>query len=219
MGSLIFLSIVILCVALFVKWRLPIWIGRSGEKLVSNKLHKLDPTHYRILNDLMLPSSGNSSVTQIDHIVISNFGIFCIETKAYKGWILGNAYDQNWTQVIYHYKKVFYNPLRQNFAHIKAIENLMGSQRLKAGVISLVVFPDARKLKIYGADSVGYPHDIVKKIESYTNVIYSDVERDEIFELLGHSNIIDKETRKIHNREVRELKDTKLAARPRNGQK
>lgn len=210
MNSLILITIILLGVAifikLFIKWKLPVWIGRSGERFVSRKLHKLDPAHYRILDDLMLPSKGNSSATQIDHVVVSNYGVFCIETKAYKGWIFGNANQEYWTQVIFRYKERFYNPLRQNFAHAKAIEDLLGPQRLKSPIVSLVAFPDADKLKISGTDSVGHTRDIVKKIENYTNTIYSDSERDEIFSLLMRANIIDKEARKLHNREVRGLK-------------
>ncbi|MEK9152756.1 MAG: nuclease-related domain-containing protein [Patescibacteria group bacterium] len=206
MATLWLFAIVAVCVALFIKWKLPVWIGRSGEKFVSRKLHTLDQTHYKILNDVMLPSRGNSVTTQIDHIVISNYGIFCIETKAYKGWIFGNANQEQWTQMIFRYKERFYNPLRQNFAHIKAIEDLLGQQRLKKPIISLVAFPDADKLKISGTDSVGYARDVVRKIENYTEPFFSDAERDEICDLLARANIVDKETRKLHNREVRDLK-------------
>lgn len=206
MNSLILITIVFLGIAIFIKWKMPVWIGRFGERFVSRKLHKLDPAHYRILNDLMLPSKGNSSATQIDHVVVSNYGIFCIETKAYKGWIFGNANQEHWTQVIYRYREKFYNPLRQNYAHARAIEDLIGPQRLKSPIVSLVAFPNADKLKISGTDSVGHARDVVRKIENYTGAIYSDNERDEIFDLLMRANIIDKEARKLHNREVRELK-------------
>ena len=208
MNFLIFIAIIFLGIAIFVKWKLPVWIGRSGEKFVSRKLHQLDPAHYVLLNDLMLPSDGNSTATQIDHVVISNFGIFCIETKSYKGWIFGNANQEFWTQVIYRFKDRFYNPLRQNFAHIKAVENLLGPQRLKSPIISLVAFPDADKLKISGTDSVGYARDIVRKIESYTTTLYTDSERDEISNLLTSANIVDKNLRKLHNKEVRVLKQS-----------
>lgn len=203
MSTLIFIIIVALCVTLFIKWKLPVWIGRSGEKFVSRKLHKLDPAHYKILNDIMLPSKGNSVATQIDHIVISNYGIFCIETKAYKGWIFGNADQEQWTQVIFHYKDRFYNPLRQNFAHIKALEDLLGTQRLKKQIVSLVAFPDADKLKISGTDSVGYARDVVRKIESYTESVFSDTERDEIFDIITRANIINKEVRDLKNTDWR----------------
>jgi len=182
-----------------------------GEKTISRKLYSPDSVQYKSLNNLVLPSKGNTNVTQIDHVIISNYGIFVVETKAYKGWIFGNANQEYWTQVIFRYKKRFYSPLRQNFAHIKAIVDLLGRSRLKAPIISLVVFPYADKLKISGTDLVGHTHDIVKKIESYKSIIYSDTERDKIFNLLSSANIIDKEVSKQHSREIRELKDAKKA--------
>ena len=182
----------------------------TGEQLISKKLYDPDSTQYKILNNLVLPSKGNTSVTQIDHVIVSSYGIFVVETKAYKGWIFGSANQEYWTQVIFRYKKRFYNPLRQNFAHTKAIENLLGSKHLKASIISLIAFPYADKLKISGTDFVGYTRDIKRKIESYTDIIYSDTERDEIVKLLVDANIIDKEVRKLHNREVEELKNVKL---------
>jgi hypothetical protein len=201
---------------LIFKKKLPKWRGRVGEHFVTRKLrvldepdYKLDLIHYKILTDLMLPSRGNTSETQIDQVIVSNYGIFCIETKAYQGWIFGNANQDYWTQVIFRYKKRFYNPLRQNFAHVKAIEDLLGPNRLKAPIISLAAFPYADKLKISGTNSVGYTHDIVRKIESYKNIIYSDVERDAIFDLLNSANIIDKEVSKQHDKEIRELKEAK----------
>lgn len=206
MNFLIFIVIVILGITIFIKWKMPIWTGKLGERFVSRKLHKLNPAYYRVLNDLMLPSQGNSSATQIDHVVISNYGIFCIETKAYKGWIFGDASQEFWTQVIYRHKERFYNPLRQNFAHVKAIENLLGFQLLRVPIISLVAFPNAEKLKISGTDFVGCVRDIIRKIKSYTNQIYSDGERDRIFNILLRANIVDKDARKLHNKEVRGLK-------------
>lgn len=206
-----YLLIVILVFSLiYIKWKLPIWIGRIGENFISRKLHKLDPSHYKILNDIMLPSRGNSSTTQIDHIVISNFGIFCIETKSYKGWIFGNANQEQWTQVIFRYKVRFYNPLWQNFSHIKAIENLLGKQRLKRPIVSLVTFPDADKLQISDTNSVGHMRDIISKIQSYTEPVFSDIERDEIYNLILHANITNKKDRKSHNKDVKELLRNRL---------
>lgn len=198
--------IIVFGIYVFIIWKLRGRKGRGGEKVVSRKLNKLDPLRYKILNDIMLPSRGNSTSTQIDHIIISNYGIFCIETKSLKGWIFGSANQEYWTQVLFRYKGRFYNPLRQNFAHTKAVEDLLGAPRLKKSIVSLVVFTKADKLKISGTDSVGYARDIVKKIESYIEPVFSDAERDEIYNLLATSNILDTETRKLHIKEVRDLK-------------
>ena len=203
------LLIWIIILALVVKWfksKLPFWIGRSGEKFVNRKLAELDPNHYKVLDDLLLPSNGNTNTTQIDHVVVSSYGIFCIETKAHKGWIFGNANDQYWTQVIYKRKERFYNPLRQNYAHIKAVEELVNPIFPNARVYGFVAFPHADKLKISGTDSVGHARDVVAKISSLQIPIISDAERDKIYELLTNADIKDKAQRKEHNRNVRALK-------------
>jgi len=202
---------VLLIILAIIKIKLPYLIGRFGEKFVTKKLLKLDPAHYKVLDDLLLPFNGNLNATQIDHIVVSNYGIFCIETKSYKGWIFGNANDKYWTQVIYKRKERFYNPLWQNYAHTKAIEELVKSRYPKARIFSFVIFPNAEneKLEISGTDSVGYARDIIRKIEDYKIQIFTDVERDEIYNILASANIQDKESRKLHNKGVRELKDAK----------
>jgi hypothetical protein len=48
--------------------------------------------------------------TQIDHILVSRFGVFVIETKDYKGWIFADATRANWTQVLFKVKFKFQNP-------------------------------------------------------------------------------------------------------------
>lgn len=50
---------------------------------VSNKLMKL-PNEYVLFNDLLFENNGIS--TQINHIVVSPYGVFVIETKGYRGW-------------------------------------------------------------------------------------------------------------------------------------
>lgn len=154
----------------------------------------------------MLPSSGNLSLTQIDHIVVSNYGIFCIETKSYWGWIFGNVNDEYWTQVIYRHKERFYNPMRQNYGHMKSIKEILRPRYPKARVLSFIAFPDAEKLQISGMDSVGHAGDTIKKIEAYQTQVFTDIERDEIFNMLSSANVQDKVFRKLHDKGVRDLK-------------
>lgn len=92
------------------------------ELFVSSRLKaKLNPLEYRVLDNLLLPSSGNLETAQIDHLVLSVYGIFVIETKSYQGWIFGTTTRQNWTQVLYRRKEPLYNPVWQNYGHMKAI--------------------------------------------------------------------------------------------------
>lgn len=183
---------------------LSLWIkhlkssGKLGENFVFNTLKKLDPEYYKIINDVLLPSSGNTKTTQIDHIVVSNFGIFCIETKDYSGWIFGRATDKYWTQVLYRKKTRFYNPMRQNYAHVKSVENLISNLNLSAPVFSFIAFPGADKLKISGADNVGYARDVLFKIQSFNKQVLSDSDRDIIYDAIFQNNIINENDRENH---------------------
>lgn len=208
MTTLIILAVVIWAGALLLKWYRPTLIGRSGENFVSGKLFELGPK-YKVLDNLMLPSNGNMNTTQIDHVVISNFGIFVIETKSYSGWIFGNAHQQHWTQVIYRFKKKFYNPLRQNFAHIKAVEALVRPAYPTVPIIGFVVFPSAEKLQVSGTDVVGQAGDIIRKIQNYTSPVLSDSEKETVVDVLLGANILDKQARKLHNRTASALKSSK----------
>jgi len=75
--------------------------GARGERKVHNALNSvLDESEYRVLSDLILPIAG--STTQLDHLVLSRFGIFVIETKNMSGWIFGGGADQQkWTCLLY----------------------------------------------------------------------------------------------------------------------
>lgn len=74
--------ILFITLAIFIKLKMPMWKGKYSEKLVYNEILEL-PEEYFIFNDLLFDSNGRS--TQIDHIVVSPYGVFVIETKGYKG--------------------------------------------------------------------------------------------------------------------------------------
>ena len=83
-------------------------------------------------------------MTQIDHVVVSKYGVFVIETKNYSGWIFGSEKQKNWTQTIYKKKTRFYNPILQNNTHIKALQYFLD---MSMTMHSIIVFSDAATLK------------------------------------------------------------------------
>ena len=116
----------ILC--LFVGLIIGVVLGRQfllnrnlGEAMVANRLANLNGLH-ALINNVTLPTEDGT--TQIDHILVTEAGLFIIETKHYSGWILGNPRDNFWTQVIYRKKSRFRNPLLQNYGHIKTVQAL-----------------------------------------------------------------------------------------------
>lgn len=99
--------------------------GIVGEIVINVAMWlKLEKDVYHRLNNITLPLADGGS-TQIDHVIVSRYGIFVIETKNYKGWIFGNEKQRQWTQVIMGRKYKFQNPLRQNYLHIKTLSDLL----------------------------------------------------------------------------------------------
>ena len=101
--------------------------GFLGETVINVAMWlKLEKDVYHRLNGITLPRANGGS-TQIDHIIVSIYGIFVIETKNYKGWIYGSENQRQWTQVFPNGSKFkFQNPLRQNYLHIKTLADLLG---------------------------------------------------------------------------------------------
>lgn len=95
-----------------------------GEARLSRALReRFVPPDYHILNHVTLPL--REGTTQIDHVLVSRFGIFVIETKDYGGWIFGSEGDRYWTKVSYQAKFRFQNPIRQNYMHARAVQELL----------------------------------------------------------------------------------------------
>jgi len=84
----------------------------------------LDKQTYRLVKNVTLPTADGT--TQIDHIVVSRYGIFVIETKNMKGAIYGAEHDGQWTQVLGRHKHKFQNPLRQNYKHTQTLAEILG---------------------------------------------------------------------------------------------
>ena len=129
--------------------------GRAGERRVSRILHTLPSLEYWVFDDVRL-NEAYGKKAQIDHVVVSLYGIFCIETKKYSGTVYGNVADQNWT-VDYGYEKVqMYNPIKQNEGHVEAIRSINWSIRESyrkydlGSIIPITVHVGNNKWKITG---------------------------------------------------------------------
>ena len=135
--GLFFIIVFVVVIVQIVKYGF-VSVGEYGEKKVEYILKKLDPNMYMVINDLMLKTANGS--TQIDHVVVSAYGIFVIETKCYQGWIYGSEDAEYWTQNIYGRKYQLFNPLRQNNSHIRAMRKLIGDQFKDVPIEPVVVF-------------------------------------------------------------------------------
>ena len=192
---IIFFIIAILC-AVFYKQI----VGKAGEHHVKVELRKLPKDKYLVINDLMIKANG--STHQIDHVIISNNGIFVIETKQYNGYIVGNEYDKKWRQ---NNKYYINNPIHQNYGHIKALEELLKLSEDK--FIPIVCIPSNARLKIDSKSLVLQLYDLIPKIKEFNEVLIDNP--NDIYRQLLESNITDKESRKQHNKYASNIKTTK----------
>jgi restriction system protein len=84
---------------------------------------KLGPKVYRRVHNVILPARNGT--TQIDHVVVSIYGLFVIETKNMDGWIFGSTQQETWTQQFFKKKFKFQNPLRQNYRHTRCLAEFL----------------------------------------------------------------------------------------------
>ncbi|HAS6131180.1 NERD domain-containing protein [Vibrio parahaemolyticus] len=147
------------------------WLkGVFGEFLVNRLLSKLPESDYTLIKDVTLPTSDGT--TQVDHIVVSKYGIFVVETKNMKGWIFGSARQKQWTQKIYRHSSKFQNPLHQNYKHIKALETLLGCS--EEHLHSVVVFIGDSTFKTEMPPNVTYARGSIRYIQKFNEVVFSD---------------------------------------------
>ena len=162
----------------------------AEELFVASRLRTvLGNGDYALLNNLLLPTKTKIKTTQIDHIVVSIYGIFCIETKSHKGWVLGSKNTGTFKQILFKNKHpIVPNPIFQNYGHVKAVEKLIGND-LKAPVYSIIVFPSADKIIVDGYDNVCTVSEMLEFILSFKKKIYRYDEAKHIAEKISSLNM------------------------------
>lgn len=159
----------------------------------------LDRTVYRRIDDLILVTENGT--TQIDHVIVSRFGIFVIETKNMKGWIYGNANDAQWTQALFGKKYRFQNPLRQNYRHTRAIAEKLNIDH--EAVIPVIFFIGDCTFKTNMPPQV-MRSGVSSYIRSFTAVWFSN---DEVLDYERHLRDTKKHTLYTRTSHVQSLKE------------
>jgi hypothetical protein len=142
-----------------------------GEALVTYTLQSnFSAPDYHLLNHITLRHRGGT--TQVDHILVSRFGVFVIETKDYTGWIFAHADHATWTQVTFKDKFKFQNPIHQNYLHVKAVQELFDFVPVSA-IQSVVVFVGDAEFKTDMPAGVFTLPQLVKHLRSCTEEVLS----------------------------------------------
>jgi len=154
----------------FGAWRFPRF-QNDGEALVSRALRShFGPPDYHLMNHVTIRMEDGT--TQVDHILVSRFGVFVIETKDFSGWIFANAADATWTQVLFRWRSKFQNPIFQNKRHVRAVQGLLDSLPPEA-VKSIVVFAGDAEFKTETPQGVIAIGQLAEYLRQHTDVIMS----------------------------------------------
>lgn len=97
--------------------------GASGEAQANLGMLLSLPAEYTAIHNVTVPTPKGT--TQIDHVVVSQFGIHVVESKNIKGAIYGSAEQGRWTVALGGKKFPMLNPLIQNRAHIRALASAL----------------------------------------------------------------------------------------------
>lgn len=199
---ILLLSIYVVSI-LFKKYYLPKIHGSIGEYHVARILKRLNKKDYIVYNNIYLKKDERTS--QIDHLVLSIYGIFVIETKNYKGWIFGNEKSKYWTQTLFKRKHKIYNPVIQNWTHINFIKNISYEFR-NLNFFPIVVFTDRATLrKISSSVPVIKKRKLLKTIKSNMDVCITHGQLAKIDSIIKKSLINGKEIKKEHEKSVKKI--------------
>ena len=146
-------------------------IGAYGEYLTQYLFNSVRfKGYYKTLQNIYVPYKDGTS--EIDVLVAHKKGIYVIESKNYSGWIFGSENQQQWTQMLNkNAKERFYNPIRQNKTHIKALSEYLqiDSSKMK----SYIVFSERCELKRVPENTDRY---VITKRNYLLDLINKDIE-------------------------------------------
>lgn len=194
--------------------------GEEGEENIYYLIQDEISEPKFILKNLYVPKDDGKT-TEIDLILIHSTGIYVIESKNYKGWIFGNEKDENWTQCLNKgsegtEKNKLYNPVKQNYNHIKYLRKYLGKSD-DIPIKSLVVFGKETELKeiTLSTDNVVVitAGDLVETINAYITI--SDAKHRKlseerlygIFEKLYPLTQVSEEEKAKHISEINNMKN------------
>ena len=180
------------------------WLkGTLGEFFVNLGIKLfLDKDQYHLIKNVTLPTKDGS--TQIDHIIVSRYGIFVVETKNMKGWIFGNPNQRTWTQKIYKHSNKFQNPLRQNYKHVKTLEALLGLEGEQ--VFSVIIFVGDSTFKTKMPENVVHGTGYVRFIKSKKQLVLSELEVKSVVNKIETGRLVPSfRTNRAHVKHVKEI--------------
>ncbi|MGG3927684.1 nuclease-related domain-containing protein [Metabacillus fastidiosus] len=183
-------------------------IGDIGEYKINIQLDQL-PKECKYLSDILIPNSkAKSGYSQIDHIVLTPYAVFVIETKNYQGTIYGGRERRTWSV---NGKFKMLNPFYQNYGHISALKEIIPIDN--SNIVSMISFTkrctfkvDLELRNIQSNELIVYDIELFEFIARKLNVlklqnesiVYSKSEIEKMYQQIEQINIVDTKIRERH---------------------
>jgi len=203
--------------------------GEIGEYKIDIQLSQF-PKEYKFSRDIMIKNPKTvTGYSQIDHLIITPYGIFVIETKNYQGTIYGGKKRRTW---LVNGKFKMMNPLIQNYGHIQAIKQILDKER-KHIFTSLITFTKRCTLKvdddirdISSDEMVIYDFYLTETIKRKNAIaklkmdtpLYSNADIENIYNTILEMNITDPVKRQKHNQSIQNELNKKASSTSETGQ-
>ena len=174
--------------------------GLYGEYLIVRLLDNLKDFS-RVLVNVYLPN-GKGGTTELDVVLIHKSGVYSLESKNYSGWIFGKETDYKWCQIMPGGKKIFfYNPIKQNRTHIKALQRVLPTFH-ESIFKSTIVFSERcelKKIKIQSPDiKVIKRSKLLHSINSNQQQVLSASQINSIYTSLKGNTQVTSQTKQNH---------------------
>jgi hypothetical protein len=149
-----------------------------GEKSVEAYLSSLDEEKYKVINHISFEIKGKA--IDIDHVVVSNYGIFVIKDNDYKGTIVGDESDESWKQKLPTKREKISNPIHENYENIQWLKQAT-SEFGDLRYVSIIDFTTNARLQVKAESKVVYTINLVSEIKKYNDEVISDVHKEKIY--------------------------------------
>lgn len=178
------------------------WFGE--KKTILSMWLSLNKKVYKRFHDVIIPASNGT--TQIDHLLVSQYGIFIVETKNKAGWIFGSKEQAKWTQTFHRKKYSFQNPLKQTFRQQKVLAEFLSISDFKIHVV--IYFVGKCKFKTQLPSNV-IRSSLGRYIKAFDKKCLSEEEVQSIVVKLNQHKVESNITNKDHIRSLKERLDSK----------
>lgn len=174
--------------------------GIQGERTINYYLRELINDDEYLLTNILLPLR-NGHKTEIDSILISRKGIFCIEVKNWVGHISGDDQSEYWHQSYddpYMSDRDHRNPVKQNENHCAVLERKLNNDYL---VKNIVLFPEIEDRTNLYSSSTYEIEEFMRHYQNLPDKIYPE-DLEEIYTKLSCYQATEEEL-EAHKEEVR----------------